>query len=51
MNLADFDFQTVELDGKYQKYLDGNNEIVKKYQKAFDKLNLTNASTLLYKYF
>lgn len=51
MNLSDFDFNEVTLDGKYKKYLENSNDIVIKYKKYFDKLNLTGASTLLYKYF
>jgi hypothetical protein len=51
MNLSDFDFKEIKLDGKYKKYIDGNAEIIKKYKKYFDKLNLTGASTILYKYF
>jgi len=51
MNLSDFDFVEIKLDGKYKKYIDENEVIIKKYIKYFDKLNLTGASTLLYKYF
>ncbi len=52
MNIEDFNHQKPEtLDAKYQKYLDQNIEIVKKYKKYFDKMDITNASTLLYKYF
>jgi len=51
MNLSDFDFSEVKLDSKYKKYIDENIEITKKYKKYFDKLNITGASTVLYKYF
>ena len=51
MNLADFDFKEIALSKKYQKYLDENIETATKYKKYFDKLDLTGASTLIYKYF
>ncbi|MDD4784487.1 MAG: class I tRNA ligase family protein [Candidatus Pacebacteria bacterium] len=52
MNLSDFDFDSeVKLESKYKKYIENNNDLVAKYKKCFDKLNLTGASTLLYKYF
>ncbi len=51
MNLSDFDFSEVKVEGKYEKYIKENDEIVKKYKKHFDKLNITTSSTLLYKYF
>jgi valyl-tRNA synthetase len=51
MNLADFDFSEVKLEGKYEKYIESNKNIVTRYKKNFDKLNLTGSSTLLYKYF
>ncbi|MDD3808417.1 MAG: hypothetical protein PHG49_02730 [Candidatus Pacebacteria bacterium] len=51
MNLSDFDFSEVKLEGKYEKYIESNKNIVARYKKNFDKLNLTASSTLLYKYF
>lgn len=51
MNLSDFDFKEIAISKKYQKYIDDNNEIIKKYKKHFDKLNLTGSSTIIYKYF
>ena len=52
MNIEDFNHQKPNiLDTKYQKYLDQNQEIIKKYKKYFDKMDITNASTLVYKYF
>ena len=51
MNLSDFDFSEVKLEGKYEKYIESNKNIVTRYKKNFDKLNLTASSTLLYKYF
>ncbi len=51
MNLSDFDFSEVKLEGKYEKYIENNKTIVTRFKKNFDKLNLTASSTLLYKYF
>jgi len=52
MNIEDFNHRSPEkLDSKYQKYIDQNSEIIKKYKKYFDKMDITNVSTLVYKYF
>jgi len=52
MNLDGFNGeQPTKLNLKYSKLIKENEEIIKKYQKYFDKLELTKTTTLIYKYF
>jgi len=51
MNLDDFRGESVKLDSQYNKLIEENKEIIKKYKKYFDKLDITRATDLIYKYF